>query len=608
MATNTCALYTELVVALGGAFDHFVELTLVDLLKMAAYTKKIIASLTQATLKDILVNTSPQPRLIIPLLWRGVQDKNIQARQYTIVHVKTYLEVHGARAKLAIETSGGQDLIDKSIRKALGDHNPGVRDGGRLAFWAYSAIWKEKAELIYGTLDTTGRKQLDKVAPNDLVTTTVASAPAPEPPKKSSIAAAIAASRAKAKQIAADPPTLRHAATSHAAVVIRRPSSPAVPALPNGPRAASPSTPSKRSPITITRPGSTPSPGRAASSSPSPPVSPRGSSSFNKRTSPLAASKEPPRRSVSVSVSVSPSHSQLRSSLSARSASPPVVMSSSLSSNPRRTSLQLPLSRGPPTPSSSTKDRVKDSFSLPVSSDEDLLMHMAGPGSETSSNDSGPINFSTPFQISQSKQAPDGVVLTPSTTPLRVPGPVVEDALRARAEQAESAAERLLEELAEPDDQPPPFPHSLLPSTSASPPTTPNGKSHAKPMGFSRNSNTPNAVSAGTTIVGTPIQAPATPAHDRRAAVLRQAALFQDSPPYKGASTTPSIVDMLKENRHESGWWLKRITRERSYISHFLGSAILTRDWFPSCSDTTRPLVGSTGELGGRTQTVYPRS
>ena len=562
MATNTCALYTELVAALGGAFDHFVEPTLVDLLKMAAYTKKIIASLTQATVKDILVNTSPQPRVIIPLLWRGVQDKNIQARQYTIVHVKTYLEVHGARAKIAIETSNGQDLIDKSIRKALGDPNPGVREGGRLAFWVYNGIWMEKAELIYGTLDVTGRKQLDKAAPNELATTMVASTStaSKEQPKKSSVAAAIAASRAKAKQIAADPPTLRHAATAHASVVTRRSSSPAVPVSPNGLRAASPSAPPlKRTSITLTRPGLSPSPGRAATGTPSPPVSPPASSSIHKRTSPLATTKESPKRSVSVSVS--PSHSQIRSSLSARSASPPVATSSGLYSNPRRTSLQLPPSHGPPTPASSTKERLRDSFSHPVSSDDELLMHMHGPGSETSSNDSMPINFATPFQISQSKQAHDGVVLTPSTTPLRVPGPVVEDALRARAEQAESAAERLLEELTEPDDQPPPFPPSLLPSTSASPPTTPNSKSHTKAMGFNRNANTPNAASVGTTIVGSPVQPPTTPAHDRRAAVLRQAALFQDSPPYKGAATTPSIVDMLKENRHESGWWLKRISR-----------------------------------------------
>ena len=560
VSTNTCALYTELVLALGGAFDHFVEPTLAELLKMAAYTKKIVASQTQATAKDVIVNTSPQPRIVIPLLWRGVQDKNLQARQYTIVHVKTYLEVHGARAKLAIEATGGQDLIDKSIRKALGDHIAGVREGARLAFWAYNAIWREKAELIYGTLDATARKQLDKAAPEEVATTTAAATPK-KLPKKSSIAAAIAASRAKAKQIAADPPTLRHAATAHAAVVTRRSSSPAVPASPKSPRAASPSAPTpKRSPITITRPGPTPSPGRAVASTQSPPGSPPGSYTYHKRTSPLTTTNESTRRSVSVSVS--PSHGH-RSSLSARSASPPVVMSSSLSSNPRRTSLQhLPSSRGPPTPSSSTKGRVKDSFSHPVSSDEDLLMHMPGPGSETSSSDSVPVNFSTPFQISQSKQGHDGVVLTPSTTPLRVPGPVVEDALRARAEQAESAAERLLEELTEPDDQPPPFPPSLLPSTSASPPTTPNGKSYTKAMGFPRNANATNTVSAGTTIIGTPVQPPATPAHDRRAAVLRQAALFQDSPPYKGASTTPSIVDMLKENRHESGWWLKRISRK----------------------------------------------
>jgi CLIP-associating protein 1/2 len=567
VATNTCALYTELVVALGGAFDHFVETTLIELLKMAAYTKKIVASQTQAVLKDILINTSPQPRIVIPLLWRGVQDKNVQARQYTIVHVKTYLDVNGARAKLAIETTGGQDLIDKSIRKALGDPNPGVREGGRSAFWAYNAIWKEKAEIIYGTLDTTGRKQLDKAAPDTAVVASTSTA-LKEPPKKSSVAAAIAASRAKAKQIAADPPTLRHAATAHAAVVTRRSSSPAVPVSPNGPPAASPSAPlPKRSSIIISRLGPSSSPGRPAPGTPSPPRSPPGSSTVYKRTSPLATTNESPKfpapasASASASVSVSPSHSQYRSSLSARSISPPVV-SSSLSSNPRRTSLQLlPSSHGPPTPASSTKDRVKDSFSLPVSSDEDQLLHMTGPGSETSSNDSMPINFSTPFEISQSKQAHDGVVLTPSTMPLRVPGPVVEDALRARAEQAESAAERLLEELAEQDDQPPPFPPSLLPSTSVSPPTTPNGKSHAKTMGLSRNANA-NAVSAGTTIVGTPVQPPTTPAHDRRAAVLRQVALFQDSPPYKGASMTPSIVDMLKENRHESGWWLKRISRE----------------------------------------------
>jgi CLIP-associating protein 1/2 len=532
---------------------------------MAAYTKKIVSSQTQAAAKDVIVNTSPQPRIVIPLLWRGVQDKNLQARQYTIVHVKTYLEVHGARAKLAIETTGGQDLIDKSIRKALGDHIAGVREGARLAFWAYNAIWRERAELIYSTLDATARKQLDKAAPEEVAATTGASISATpkELPKKSSIAAAIAASRAKAKQIAADPPTLRHAATAHAAVVTRRPSSPAVPASPKSPRAASPSAPpSKRSSITLTRTGPTLSPGRAAAGNPSPPGSPPGSSTFHKRTSLLATRNESPRRSPPVSVS--PSHGQLRSSLSARSASPPVVMSSSFSSNPRRTSLQhLPSSsHGPPTPSPSNKARVKDSLPHPVSSDEDLLMHMPGPGSETSSNDSMPINFSTPFQISQSKQAHDGVVLTPSTTPLRVPGPVVEDALRARAEQAESAAERLLEELAEPDDQPPPFPPSLLPSTSASPPTTPNGKSYTKAMGFPRNANATNAVSAGTTIIGTPVQPPTTPAYDRRAAVLRQAALFQDSPPYKGTSTTPSIVDMLKENRHESGWWLKRISRE----------------------------------------------
>ena len=137
-----------------------------------------------------------------------------------------------------------------------------------------------------------------------------------------------------------------------------------------------------------------------------------------------------------------------------------------------------------------------------------------------------------------------------------MPGPVVEDALRAREGQAESVVERLLEELAEPGDQPPPVPPSL-PSTST-PPTT-EGNSRAKEIGYSRNANTPNAVSVGAMIVGTSVRA-------RMIDGLRcfgQAELFQDSPPCKGAPTTLSNADTLKESRHESGWWLKRISRKQ---------------------------------------------
>lgn len=133
---------------------------------------------------------------------------------------------------------------------------------------------------------------------------------------------------------------------------------------------------------------------------------------------------------------------------------------------------------------------------------------------------------------------------TDSVTDLAQAGgaPVVEDALRARAEQAESAAERLLE-LVEPEDG---IPHPTLPpslligSNVTSTHTTP-GK--------------PKTATIPVTQTATPV----TPAN-RATSVLRQAALFQDSPAYNGK--TPSLLDALQDRSKETAWWLKRKARK----------------------------------------------
>lgn len=129
-----------------------------------------------------------------------------------------------------------------------------------------------------------------------------------------------------------------------------------------------------------------------------------------------------------------------------------------------------------------------------------------------------------------------------STNPLKVPGPVIEDALRLRAEQAESAAERLLEELVEPNEtvQNIHLPPSLVSSGSTS--STP------------RKGAPPPPKSNGT--IQRAATVPVTPANNR-ASVLKQAATFQDSPQYKPGSR--SIIAKLQENRNESSWWLKRV-------------------------------------------------
>ena len=195
---------------------------------MAGVTKKLVAQLSQTTITTILKHTSAQPRTIPHMLWCSLQDKTAQTRVYASGHIKTYIEVHASKAKHVIETSGALDTLVNCVKRALSDHNPGVRENARQAYWLLNAVWKDKGTAIMAGLDPNARKQLEKACPDP---TLLPGSTDPAPPtKKSSVAAVIAASRAKAKAIAIDPPTLRHQATSTARTTTspKRPLSPSL--------------------------------------------------------------------------------------------------------------------------------------------------------------------------------------------------------------------------------------------------------------------------------------------------------------------------------------------------------------------------------------------
>jgi CLIP-associating protein 1/2 len=137
--------------------------------------------------------------------------------------------------------------------------------------------------------------------------------------------------------------------------------------------------------------------------------------------------------------------------------------------------------------------------------------------------------------------------------------PVVEDALRARAEQAESAAERLLE-LVEPEEEG--LHHSSIPTSllvgSAGTNASAGGGVGAgagASVGI-KEKPVPVPLPLPATTTTTP---PATPVSNRNAAIMRQAAMFKDSPAYKGSSSSSSLLDVLRDRKHESGWWMKRM-------------------------------------------------
>jgi CLIP-associating protein 1/2 len=547
VSANTSSLYTELASALGPALDPFCETLLTNLLKMAGFTKKIAAQQSQASVTAIITYCSAQPRITLPLLWTTLQEKTVQARAFVVAHIKNYLEVHGVRSKHGIESAGGLEILEKSVKKSLADANPAVRESARVCFWVFNSIWRDRGLVVLEGLDNVARKQLEKACPDPEVAAVVLSNPTTPKSKKTSVASAIAASRAKAKAIATAPPTLRHQATStsHAA------------------RAVSPTTKRSTSPATSPKTFS------------HPPLS--------QQTSPTSVSKSrvlsnPVSRSVSSGTS---SSNQARSlPASTRAVSPPSPssvslrrLSSPLSSTaasqnrggpsfrtgPRNTACASPPLSPSHQKSTARLNGARRPIGVPAvarssvvlsypQDDEDLLMATAVPIPEDSDSDGEEANhtsFSAAFEAqthsfppqspksNESKPTVSNTLSVDSLTTGR-PEPIVEDALRARAEQAESAAERLLE-LVDPEDDG--MHHSSIPSSLLVGTRNPSSKLKQKSVPVSSVNAQP----------ATPIQ--------RNAAVLQQAALFKDSPVYNGSS----LLDVLRDRKHETGWWLKRM-------------------------------------------------
>lgn len=539
VSCNACSLYSELTMALGHGMDPFFETLLTPLLRMASFTKKIVAQQSQSVVTTILTHTFPQPRMTLQLLSNTLQEKTVQARAFVIAHIKNYIEVHGMRSQSAIESSGGAEILEKCMKRALADANVGVRENARVCFWVFESVWHERAVAILGTLDSLARKQLEKVCPDPNAAAAIIPPTTPKNLKKTSVAAAIAASRAKAKAIATSPPTLRHQATSTSHTI--RATSP-TPVYPN---VSPPTSPRTRivsgSPIArTTSSGGVPrSHSRSASSSSTstPPEAIRRATS-----SPLAGS--PPRNSV-----------LRRAAETALPASPPPSSANLVQHSPVHYS---PTARQTGAPRAPVAVPVPPRPSTIISmmngnNDDSLLLASEVPIPEDSDSDPDEsinlMSFSTPFEIyppfplaksdsqvhSFSPKSTDSRpnISNALSTPEHIQGEVVEDALRARAEQAESAAERLLE-LVDSDDSSSPssIPASLL--LGANGHTSPSPKVKHPPT----------------------FVPPVTPIN-RNKRILKQAALFQNSPAYNG--TAPSLMDVLKDRKNESSWWLKRV-------------------------------------------------
>lgn len=144
LSKEGCSVIQEIVRTAGPGMDPMVELLLQNLIKLCGGTKKISSQQGNVTV-DIIISKVSYTNRIMQHIWMACQDKNVQPRTYATGWLKTLLKKE-AHHKSHIEHTGGLDLIEKCVKKGLADANPGVREGMRSTYWAFSLMWPSKAE------------------------------------------------------------------------------------------------------------------------------------------------------------------------------------------------------------------------------------------------------------------------------------------------------------------------------------------------------------------------------------------------------------------------------------------------------------------------------
>lgn len=145
LSKEGCALVQDLARTFGPGIDPLVELLMQTFIKLTAATKKIASQLANTTV-DLIVGKTTYNARIMQHMWGACQDKNVQPRTYVTGWLKTIISKE-SHHKSHLEHSGGLDLMEKCIKKGLGDPNPGVREKMRGTYWAFAAVWPAKAEM-----------------------------------------------------------------------------------------------------------------------------------------------------------------------------------------------------------------------------------------------------------------------------------------------------------------------------------------------------------------------------------------------------------------------------------------------------------------------------
>jgi CLIP-associating protein 1/2 len=143
LSKEGCSLVQDVANTFGPGMDPLVELLLQTLVKLSAGTKKISSQQANVTV-DIIISKVTYNTRLMQHVWGACQDKNVQPRLYASGWLRTLLK-RAANHKSHFEHNG-LDLIEKGIKKGLGDANPGVRESSRATYWVFWGVWPARAD------------------------------------------------------------------------------------------------------------------------------------------------------------------------------------------------------------------------------------------------------------------------------------------------------------------------------------------------------------------------------------------------------------------------------------------------------------------------------
>lgn len=158
LAMHAIGLIRQLALTFGAHLEHTLDAFLTSLMRMAGFTKKIVATASQLAVSTILACASVR-HSYWQLLSAGLQDKSAATRVYMCKHLGVILHVHGQR-RADLEAHHGLEMMMQCLGRALGDPSAEVRSAARDVFFPFHNMYRAEAEQVLMSCAPATRKQV----------------------------------------------------------------------------------------------------------------------------------------------------------------------------------------------------------------------------------------------------------------------------------------------------------------------------------------------------------------------------------------------------------------------------------------------------------------